>query len=98
MADNDKNRGFPSATERMDVTVDTLLKTVAAILATDQQHQVEFEEKCKLHNWVVTVDPDLINYVKDFLGEKPLPDFHTLTAEVVRRSPQGSCFPHRGGG
>jgi hypothetical protein len=98
MADDDKNQGFAPATERMDVTVQTLLKTVAAILATDQQHRTEFEGKCKLHNWVVTVDPDLINYVKEFLDEKPLPELHTLTVDVVRRSPHGSCFPHRGGG
>jgi hypothetical protein len=98
MADDDKDQGFTPATVRMDVTVETLLKTVAAILATDQQHQAEFQARCKQHKWVVTVDPDLINYVKEFLDEKPLPDLHSLTASIVRRSPGGSCFPHRGGG
>lgn len=98
MVDDDRGKGFVTATVRMDVTVETLLKTVAAILATDQKHQTEFEARCKQESWVVTVDPSLINYVKEFLGEKPLPEMHSLTASTLRRSPGGSCFPHRGPG
>lgn len=98
MANDDKDQGFVPATVRMDVTIETLLKTVAAILATDQARQMDFEAECKRQSWVVTVDPALINYVKEFLGEKPLPGIHSFAVDTVRRSPGGSCFPHRGPG
>lgn len=84
MADN------PRASVPMDVTLETIIKTVREIADTKQEAQFIAE----LGKLIVTAQPDVINLVKNFLDRHPPAGPMAASADSVRNSPSGSCFPH----
>lgn len=91
MADDQQGGDFKPATVAMDVRIEVVFKTALAIAATG--HSDEFLRMCGENGWSLTARPEFINYVKTFLGEKPVPDAYSITAKAVRGSGSG-CFPH----
>lgn len=74
----------------MDVTLETIIKTVKEILDTKQEAQFI----AQFGKMTVIAQPDVVNFVKDFLDQHPPAGPMAATADSVRNSPSGSCFPH----
>jgi hypothetical protein len=78
----------------MDVTIDTVFRTVKAIIASGKEEEFLAAARAKSH--VMTGKPEIINLAKQFLDKhkKALPQAHVAMAAEATESPGGSCFPH----